>query len=371
MAERDQPHRARNTSHLQRLVGGLRAQLHQAVPSHFQDPVGLAVRVLRSRDADGLSALFQAGARLVLSPADAAWSRLASDPHEDDAGPSRPILFVTGPPRSGTTLLHQSLIRALPVAYLTNLASLFARCAVAGGYPLTGALDNGRVGLASYYGRTRSFSGPSDGLEFWDRWLGADRRAVPSCIAPAAAREMRGFFGRLERRSGRMIVAKNNNLLASAHLVAEALPTARFVCLRRDPLYLAQSLLVARRDIQGTSDVSYGIDDVGAAGEPPDDPIADVWRQVGFFQELEASQVRRLGSDRFLIVSYEDLCADPLSVVRQIGKDVFGIDDVSADLEPLEPRRRRTLPDDEFERLARRAQCRFGPPAPSSEILDI
>ncbi len=353
MAELDQPHGAGKPSHFQRIVGALRAQLHQTVPSHFRDPVGLALRVLRSRDADGRAALLQAGARLLLSPADAVWSRLASGPHEDDAGPSLPVLFITGPPRSGTTLLHQSLIRALPVAYLTNLASLFPRCAVAGKYPLTGALDNAHVGLVSYYGRTRSFSGQSDGLEFWDRWVGADRRATPSCIAPAAAREMRGFFGRLERRSGRMVVAKNNNLLASAHLVAEALPTARFVCLRRDPLYLAQSLLVARRDIQGTSDVSYGIDDVGVAGTPPDDPIADVWRQVRFYQGLEASQVRRLGSDRFLVVRYEDFCADPLSIVRQIGKDVFGFDDVSASLDPLVPSRRQTLPDDEFERLAK------------------
>jgi hypothetical protein len=329
----------------------LRSLLHQAVPNHFQDPVGLALRILRSGNADAVSALLQAGAKLGLVPADALLTGLTRLLGEDDAEPSRPILFVTGPPRSGTTLLHQSLIRALPVAYVSNLASLLPRSAASGAFPLAAAIANDRVRLESYYGRTRALSGPSDGLEFWDRWLGPDRRAIPSEIAPAAAREMRRFFGRLERRTSRPVVAKNNNLLGSAHLVAEVLPTARFVCLRRDPLYLAQSLLKARRDIQGSSDVSYGIDEGGAAAA---DPVEDVLRQVRFYEKLEAAQAARLGAERFLVVGYEELCADPTSVVRLIGRTVFGFEDVTTGVEPLRPSRTRTLADEEFERLSQR-----------------
>ena len=164
---------------------------------------------------------------------------------------------------------------------------------------------------------------------------------------------MRGFFGRLERRSGRPVVAENNDLLGSAHLVAEILPTARFVCLRRDPLYLAQSLLRARRDIQGTSAVGYGIDDRDLDGAPAADPIEDVWRQVQLYEALEAAQARRLGDERFGVVGYEELCADPTAVVRRIGRSVIGLGDVGAEIEPFRPRRRRTLPEHEFERLAK------------------
>jgi hypothetical protein len=325
------------------------------VPDHFQDPAGLALRILRSGNADAVSAMLQAGAKLGLVPADAVLSGLTqSFLGRMDAEPARPVLFVTGPPRSGTTLLHQALIRALPVAYVTNLASLLPRSAASGAFPLTAAIANDRVRLESYYGRTRALSGPSDGLEFWDRWLGADRRVIPSEIAPSAAREMRRFFGRLEHRSGRPIVAKNNNLLGSAHLVAEALPTARFVCLRRDPLYLAQSLLMARREIQGSSDVSYGIDDSDRGGAPAADPVEDVVRQVRFYEKLEATQAGRLGDERFLIVSYEELCADPTSIVRAIGRTVFGLGDVTTTIEPLRSRRARTLADEEFGRLAKR-----------------
>jgi hypothetical protein len=75
---------------------------------------------------------------------------------------------------------------------------------------------------------------------------------------------------------------------------------------------------------------------------------------VRFYESLEVTQARRLSNERFLIVSYEELCADPNSVVRQIGRTVFGLEDVTAGIEPLRPRQTRTLGEDEFERLAKR-----------------
>ena len=328
----------------------LRAVLHKAVPSHFNDPFGLAARIMRSGSRDGRAALVQAGLKLGLLPLDLVLSMLPGGTSQTDAAPARPIVFVTGPPRSGTTLLHQLLIRSLPVAYLTNLASLLPRSALGGGFALTRAIANDRVLLESYYGRTRALTGPSDGLEFWDRWLGADRRHIPDRIQPPAAAEMRRFFAALERQTGRPIVAKNNNLLGSAHLVAEVLPAARFVCLARDPLYLAQSLLKARRDIHGDTAQSYGIERDGAAALT--DPAEDVWRQVGFYQSLQAAQTRRLGPDRFLTIRYEALCDDPAAVVGRIARDLLGLDVTLPPMAKLNASKDRKLDPDLFDRLA-------------------
>lgn len=327
--------------------GRARALLHRAVPSHFHDPFGLTLRILRSGSPDARAALLQAGLRLVLSPVDLVLA--AGAPAQDGAGPRKPVLFITGPPRSGTTLMHQILIRSLPLAYVTNLASLLPRAAAAGAFPLAGAVANRKVRLDSYYGRTRSLSGPSDGLEFWDQWLGADRRAIPDRLLPGAAEAMRRFFGRLERAAGQPVVAKNNGLLGSAHLVAEALPTARFLCLRRDPLYLAQSLLKARQDIHGTSEISYGIE--GRQSEAAADPVEDVWRQVRFYEGLAETQQARLGPERFVTVGYEDLCENPTEVVQRIARDVFGFRDPVAGLPPLRPSKARRLESGVFERL--------------------
>jgi hypothetical protein len=325
--------------------GGSLAQraLRRAVPAHFNDPVGLALRVLRTGNRDALAAVAQAGLRLALTPVDAALSLL---PGSGADAPAGPIVFVTGPPRSGTTLLYQLLIRSLPVAYITNLASLMPRSAARGGFALTAAMANGRVRAESYYGRTRALSGSSDGLEFWDAWLGADRVSVPEVIAPDAAVAMRRFFATFEARARRPVLAKNNNLLGFAHLVADVLPTARFLCLTREPVYLAQSLLKARRDIHGRDDVAYGIAD-GAAG----DPMADVWRQVDYYDRLTGDQTARIGADRFQTVSYEGLCDDAEGTIRGIARNAFGMQPGALALPALRPMKRQTLPDDTFRAL--------------------
>lgn len=326
----------------------LRVLLHSAIPAHFENPLGLTSRILQSRNRDAYAAAFQAGLRLASLPLDLALAKIAGS--DSDEEPQRPMLFVTGPPRSGTTLLHQVLIKALPVAYVTNLASLLPRSAAAGAFPLTRAIRNDHILLESFYGRTRALSGPSDGLEFWDSWIGTDRRSIPQTIAPDAATSMRTFFGRLERKSGLSVIAKNNNLLGSAHLVASALPTARFVCLRRDPVYLGQSLLKARRDIHGSAETGYGIDHLEGLA-PLGDHLEDVRQQVRFYQHLESVQKDRIG-DRFKIVGYEDLCRDPNSVVTDIARNIFHFETPPPQIPPLQVRERRTLESSEFEKLA-------------------
>ena len=67
------------------------------------------------------------------------------------------------------------------------------------------------------------------------------------------------FFNAFEAWSGLPLVAKNNNLNASASLVAEVLPDCYFLCLTREPVFLARALLRARRDIHGREDLGYGL----------------------------------------------------------------------------------------------------------------
>ena len=89
------------------------------------------------------------------------------------------------------------------------------------------------------------------------RWFGK----CPGCDAfgslveeaPAAA----------AKASAKPILVKNNNLNACASLVADVFQQAVFICMTRDPRFLAQSLLQARVNIHGGEDFPYGI-----AGHP-------------------------------------------------------------------------------------------------------
>jgi hypothetical protein len=100
------------------------------LPPHFRDPVGLALRLLRTRRPEAIHALFATGLGPLLAPLDLALVARERERLARAAAPRLPIVFVMGPPRSGTTLLALSLIRALRVAYIPNLTALFPRAPI-------------------------------------------------------------------------------------------------------------------------------------------------------------------------------------------------------------------------------------------------
>jgi hypothetical protein len=328
---------------------GRRPLLRRFVPSHFDDPFGTARRVLTSGGPGGRHAVMLAVLGLLASPVDRLLEPRERSRYAAADAPTLPILFICGPPRSGTTIVGLSLMRSLDVAYLTNLTSVFPLAPITASRILRTGPDQRWVSLESYYGRTSGFRAPNDGLYLWDRWLGADRTRVLDRLDPGAADAMVRFFGAHEAWAGRALVAKNNALNAHAHLIAALLPTARFLCLARDPLYLGQSLLIARREIHGSDTKVYGL--APPALDGPADLYRDIARQVAFHEGLARSQQRRLGEDRFRIVSYEDFCHAPGDFVARVAGDMG----VTAGTEGLparfEPSRARRLSDVEFEAL--------------------
>lgn len=324
------------------------------VPSHFKSPLSLAWRLLRSGDPDAMGAMAQAAAGILLVPLDMLLAGRESDLYTRARPPERPLLFVCGPPRSGTTVVAQTLISHLPVAYLSNVAGLFPRSPITAERLIGRHLAPWRPEYHSYYGRVASLRGPNDALGLWDRWLGPDRTRQRTSLTAAEGEALWRFFGALEGWTGRPLVAKNNNLNVQAQAVAAYLPTARFLCLDRDPRFLAQSLLTARLTIHGDQRAAYGL--APEAGED-ETPFESVCRQVKFLREGAESQCKAVGADRFWIVRYEEFCADPSGWIMRVGSGLLGLDE--GDIRRPAPdfhlsaRTRATLPAADFEQLER------------------
>ncbi|HEY7028351.1 MAG TPA: sulfotransferase [Gemmatimonadales bacterium] len=298
----------------------LRRALHRFIPAQFHDPVGLTKRLIRSRDPAAYFAMRLAGFGPFCAPLD-----LLLQPFERRAylaAPPRrlPVLFVCGPPRSGTTLVAQALIENLPVAYFGNLTALFPRSPITANRVFRRLISRRPIGYRSYYGRTDHLSGPNDGLQLWDRWLGPDRTQAPAELSPEQRQAMVKFFDAYEAWSGLPLVAKNNNLNASAGLVAAALPNCYFLCLTREPVFLARSLLRGRLDIHGREDLAYGL--MPPTGDSAD-PIENVCRQVIYLEQLGLKQQASIGPARFRLISYEDFCRDPGATLKLVAEEIL------------------------------------------------
>ena len=310
----------------------MRRLLHRFVPAHFQDPVGLARRLLGSRDPDAYAAMGHALLGLACLPLDAALAAGERALYRAAPAPTQPLLFVCGPPRSGTTLVAQALMAHLEVTWLTNLMSVFPRSPLRATSLFHGRLAPWRPTYRSYYGRSRSLAAPNDSLALWDRWLGADRSRRRTELTEAERAGRTQFFGALEQQTGRAVITKNNTLNLPAVPVAAALPAARFLCLDRDPLFLAQALLTARRQIHGDARVPYGLH---PTFHPDDDPVTSVCRQVRAHRDLAVAQGAALGPERFWRLSYEAFCDRPAESIRMVATHLLGLP--ASAIRPIDP----------------------------------
>jgi hypothetical protein len=332
--------------------------LGRFVPSHFDDPVGLARRLMASDEPGARAALLYAALGLLALPVDRLMQRTERRVYDQATPPDMPMLFVCGPPRSGTTIVGLSLMAGLDVGFFTNVTSVFPSAPITASRVLGVEPDRDNVPLASYYGRTAGFRAPNDGLHLWDRWLGSDRQRVVDEIGVDTADAMVRFFGAFEAWTARPLVAKNNALNAHATLVARHLPTARFLCLTRDPLFLAQSLLVARRTMYARDRSAYGLHD--PESRAPNDVYRDVAQQVAFHEHLARSQLEQLGPERFRVIAYEDFCAAPRELVDRWGAELGVERHIEEVPERLDVSRRQRLSDVEFEALEKAVANRTG-----------
>jgi hypothetical protein len=326
--------------------------LRRYVPGHFRQPWRLAGRLLKTRDPAAIYAMSLAAAGVAVSPLDFCLSLLEPRGSDDVEPSTGPLLFVCGGPRVGTTLVCQTLVRHLPVSHFTNLTSLFPAAPLTATRLFARFLSEPVSEYRSFYGRTTRLSGLNDALYLWDRWLGADRQDASPTLESSQASEMRRFFAAWRELTGRPLVAKCNRLNAAAHLVAAALPEATFVCVEREPAWHAQSLLQARKMINGAVDSPYGLTSPAAADG--DDPVAGVVEQVQFHAQLAATQEERIRRDRFWRVSYEDFCREPALLVKRAAAALWEGQqrpEIASEIQPHRAANRRTLDAETFAKI--------------------
>jgi len=325
---------------------------------NFQDPVGLVRRMLASGDPAARAALGREALRYVARPLDWTLGRWERRRMDRAGGVETPVVLIVGAPRTGSTLLYQVLTAHLPVSYPSNFTELFSRAPITATVKL-GRLARRKVTYRSYYGNTASLGSPNDAFSIWNRWLGEDRYQVPDHISPERAANLRSFFAAWEAAFGRPFLNKNNRNTAAVRLLATALPTARFIIIRRDPLFVAQSLLEARQTVQGDPYAGWGL----AANQEPNgtDRLADVADQVLRIDSMLEAQLAEIDPARVLEVGYTELCAEPAQVVGRVAVWLGMEAQQLEQLEPFVSTDRAQLSATEFGRLQEEIRMRFPP----------
>lgn len=287
--------------------------LRKYVPQHVGNPFSMAVKLLRHEKPAARAAVWYTALGLCAAPLDMVLAMRERRLCATGTNPELPILLVCGPPRSGTSLIAEYLIATLKVTFFNNLTSIFPRAPISADKIFGNLIAERLPDFDAYYGKTYGLGGANDALYLWDRWLGSDRAATPERIDNHLAADMRAFIGAWEQHSGLPLICKVNRLNTCGDLVLSELPTALIIHVRRDPVMLAQSLFIARRDITGNLQTPYG---VVHRNRCPDNPVEDVCRQVEFYESERLRQLELADGDRILTVDYEEFCDEPAALVK-------------------------------------------------------
>ncbi len=304
-----------------------------AAHQSFRDPVGLARRMAFAPVPAARSALLRTALGVAAIPLDRWLARRERGLVAAAPASHQPLLLIVGAPRSGTTLVYQTLARALPVSYPTNLSALFPHAPITAqaAFSRRHVDPNPRIETRavprSFYGQTRGFANTNDAFHVWDRWLGGERYRAPDSLPPETVAAMRQFFDAWRSRFPDPFINKNNRNTDCIDLLAVALPEARFLVVRRDRAATERSLLVARQVVQGDVRRAWGLRSRDA--DHGEDPLEVVREQLDVIEARLRTQCATVAPERLGEIDFAEFVAEPRGTVE-----------VAARLLELEPRTR-------------------------------
>ena len=235
-------------------------------------------------------------------------------------GASPGTVFVLGAPRTGSTLLYQALCKHFGLPYIANLTNeAFAKTPIVG-LAVQKAMPV-EIRFDSLYGKTEGTFQPSEGSAVMTRWFGGGH---PSALVSAQILEgMEPHFLRTvaaaEALFGAPLVIKNAWNCFRVPYLTKALPSARFIWIRRDAADAAKSDLAARYHTKGSahewnSATPGNLEELRGMA-----PTAQVVENQHEFNIAIAGGLRRHAEGRWREVWYEDFCGDPDKVLAELG----------------------------------------------------
>lgn len=162
---------------------------------------------------------------------------------------TKPIVFIIGAPRSGSTILYQLITYAFDVTYINNLIDC-AKENINIGFTFSQLLFKNRLhnSFQSDLGRTHmdGLNAPSEG-SFWYKWLPNDHHYLTrNDLNDKDKFRIKSRLHSIICRYQKPLIIKNLSFSVRLDLIHELFPDARFIFISRNKLSMALSILNAR-----------------------------------------------------------------------------------------------------------------------------
>lgn len=226
-------------------------------------------------------------------------------------------IFIIGAPRTGSTILYQGITNQFDVLYFDNLSTKFSHMPIIG-FWLSEKMFRGRAHncFNSKYGNTNGYHSPNESGEYWIRFLPKDRHFIDySDISSIDTLRIKSELTALFNMFGKPIVFKNLNAGQRMRLLKEIFPDSKFINIRREALYTAQSILECKRK-QGIDDNDYwSIKSKNFKELEGLEWYEQIPKQVYFLEKQIHEDKHIFPNENIYELFYSDLCSKKISEI--------------------------------------------------------
>lgn len=222
------------------------------------------------------------------------------------ATPRHHPVFIIGAPRSGSTLLYQMSLRYLHAGYISNIMALapILMTSIADRLKRYHSVTSLQ---SSHYGYITGLFSPSEAGAIQRFWFDND-------LNHDQVIWIRNTFVRLSTAFDKPLIVKNLMNTLRLERIRKVLPEARFIHIKRHPLYNAQSLLLSRRKIHGSDKIWWSIKPKEYEKTLNKEPEFQVIWQI-----LQTEKILIKDTDSDVVhIHYENLSTDPRKILSDL-----------------------------------------------------
>jgi len=230
-----------------------------------------------------------------------------------------PPIFIIGPPRSGTTVIYQSMINYFNLPYMNNLVEHFYRV------PNIGVRISSIMGLycrqvkySSRHGKTEGLAGPHEIGNFWYQWFPIRQHyADEHTLSPNSRQQIRQVVNALTYYFSQSLLFKNVMHSVRIKALLTIFPNALFIVSKRDPLFVAQSIYKIRSSLNDeTNWWSVMPNEIDYLLNKP--LIEQALYQVYYIEKQIRQDLYLREGTNFVEVKYENLEDDPVQEFENV-----------------------------------------------------
>lgn len=227
--------------------------------------------------------------------------------------------FIIGPPRSGSTILYQTLSNQLDLLYIDNLTNL-SRQNLYFGFWLSNLIYNSKPhqSFSSNFGKTEKLHDPSESGQFWRQWIihGEDYISKGE-IQVKDLEQMHNMLYAVINKYQKDLLIKNLYFSQRLNLIKEIAPESKIIIIRRDTFFNAQSLLLAKRKNNYGNTMWSTRPRNFRDLEKMDDP-EQVVKQIYYIEDQISKDIGMFPKNQILEVHYEHFINHPEDTIESV-----------------------------------------------------